>query len=86
MQTNFKKTCRYFKIYSYFINILLSQKGIAALLLKFYFIKILLKKILWKGVFLRILRNFQEHLFYRTPLVNYFGTLRGILENQHNRI
>lgn len=31
MQSNFKKICRYFKIYSYFINILLLQKGITTL-------------------------------------------------------
>ena len=31
MQTNFTKIFRYIKIYSYFINILLSQEGIATL-------------------------------------------------------
>ena len=32
----------------------------------------LLKKRLWPDLSLRILRNFQEHLFYRTPLDNCF--------------
>ena len=30
------------------------------------------KKVSGTGVFLRILRNFYEHLIYRTPLDDYF--------------
>ena len=31
LQTSFKKICRYFKIFSYLINVLLLQKGIVTL-------------------------------------------------------